>query len=356
MKTEFLKITGRAADDEAIIARAAEVIKRGGLVAVPTETVYGLAGSALLAESAEKIYAAKGRPADNPLIVHIAKPGDAETFAHTNGLYYALAKRFMPGPLTIILPKRDIIPSTVTAGMDTVAVRCPSNPVAHALIEVSGHPIAAPSANRSGIPSPTNARHVLEDMDGRIDMILDGGECEIGLESTVIKLDADGSGCTILRPGAVTADMLSEICGKVTISRAVIEPSLADDIKPESPGMKYKHYAPRAEVILIDATEEQFVNYIRQDVTANPSGHYGIFVSNESAGYFNGGVMLLTGPRGDAKEASRRLFTLLRRADELGLEKVYALLPPASGEYLAYYNRIVRAAGCRIIKLGNNYN
>jgi len=196
---------------------------------------------------------------------------------------------------------------------------------------------------------------VREDMDGRIDMILDGGDCEIGLESTVIKLDEDGTGCTILRPGAVTADMLSQVCAKVTISRAVIEPSLADDIKPESPGMKYRHYAPRAEIILIDATEEQFINYVRRDVTENPSGHYGIFVSNENTGYFSGGVMLLTGPRSDAKEASRRLFTLLRRADEMGLEKVYTLLPPASGEYLAYYNRIVRAAGCRIIKLGNNY-
>ena len=354
MKTEFLKITGHAADDEAILARAAEVIRRGGLVAVPTETVYGLAGSALLAESAEKIYAAKGRPADNPLIVHIAKPEDAETIAYTNELYYALAKRFMPGPLTIILPKKDIIPSTVTAGMNTVGIRCPSNPVAHALIEVSGHPIAAPSANRSGIPSPTNAVHVLEDMDGRIDMILDGGDCEIGLESTVIKLDEDGSGCTILRPGAVTADMLSQVCAKVTISRAVIEPSLANDIKPESPGMKYKHYAPKAEVVLIDAPEDVFVNFVRRDSAS--IRRYGIFVSNENTGYFTGGVMLLTGPRNDAKEASRRLFSLLRRADEMELEKVYALLPPASGEYLAYYNRIVRAAGCRIIKLGNNYN
>lgn len=354
MKTEFLKITGHAADDETIIARAAEVIRQGGLVAIPTETVYGLAGSAYLNESAEKIFAAKGRPADNPLIVHIAKPEDADAIAHTNDLYYALAGRFMPGPLTIILPKKDVIPDTVTAGMPTVGIRCPSNPVAHKLIEVSGHPIAAPSANRSGIPSPTNAEHVRADMDGRIDMILDGGDCEIGLESTVIKLDDDGNGCTILRPGAVTADMLSSVCAKVTISRAVIEPSLADDIKPESPGMKYKHYAPKAEVVLIDASEEAFIHYVERDSAA--IRRYGIFVTNESAGSFGGGMMLLLGPRGDAKEASRRLFTLLRRADEMELEKVYALLPPATGEYLAYYNRIVRAAGCRIIKLGNNYN
>ncbi len=349
MKTEFLRISGNTDLDKAVIERAAEVIRAGGLVAIPTETVYGLAGSAFLEESAEKIYAAKGRPADNPLIVHIAQPEDAEKIAYTNEVYYELAKRFMPGPLTIILPKKDILPDTVTAGLDSVGIRCPSNRIAHRLIEVSGHPIAAPSANRSGIPSPTSAEHVLADMDGRIDMIIDGGECEIGLESTVIKLDEDG--CTILRPGAVTADMLAAVCAKVTISRAVIEPSMAEEIKPESPGMKYRHYAPKAEVVLIDATEEQFAEYVRKDA----SGHYGVFVSNEDAGYFEGGVMLLMGPRNDAKEASRRLFNLLRRADEMELEKVYALLPPASGEYLAYYNRIVRAAGCKILKLGNKF-
>ncbi len=346
MNTEFLRISGNTDDDNEIIRKAAKVIQNGGLVAIPTETVYGLAGSAFLAASAEKIYAAKGRPSDNPLIVHIANPGDAEKIAYTNEVYYALARRFMPGPLTVILPKRDIIPDAVTAGLPTVAVRCPSNMIAHKLIEVSGHPIAAPSANRSGIPSPTNAEHVRVDMDGRIDMIIDGGECEIGLESTVIKLEPDG--CTILRPGAVTADMLSAVCEKVTISRAVIEPSINDDIKPESPGMKYKHYAPKAKVILIDAPEEVFVNYVKR----NADGHYGVFIPNEDAGYFNSGVMLLTGPRGDAKEASRRLFTLLRRADEMGLEKVYAILPPSTDDYLAYYNRIVRAAGCKILKLG----
>lgn len=346
MKTEFLKISGNTDEDKKIIEKAADVIRSGGLVAIPTETVYGLAGSAFIAESAEKIYAAKGRPSDNPLIVHIAYPEDAEKIAYPNEIYYALAKRFMPGPLTIILPKKDVIPDTVTAGLDSVAIRCPSNPIAHKLIEVSGHPIAAPSANRSGVPSPTTANHVLEDMDGRIDMIIDGGECEIGLESTVVKLDEDG--CTILRPGAVTAEMLSEVCDKVTISRAVVEPAIANDIKPESPGMKYKHYAPKAEVILIDAPSEVFLDYVKK----HGEGHYGVFVCNEDAGYFNGGVMLLTGPRGDAREASRRLFSLLRRADEMGLERVYAPLPPMTDDYLAYYNRIIRAAGCRILKLG----
>ncbi len=346
MKTEFLKIVGNDTDEN-VIERAAEVIKNGGIVAIPTETVYGLAGSAFISSSAEKIFAAKGRPADNPLIVHIAKPSDAENIAYTNNTYYKLAERFMPGPLTVILQKKDIIPDTVTAGLDSVGVRCPSNPIAHKLIEVSGHPIAAPSANRSGIPSPTTAYHVLEDMDGRIDMIIDGGECEFGLESTVVKLD--GRDCTILRPGAITADMLAEVCDKVVISPAVVEPSLANNIKPESPGMKYKHYAPSAELFLIDADNEAFVDYVRE----NASGKFGVLVSDEVANMIDCGEKLILGKEGDAREASKRLFGLLRQADELSLEKLYAILPPANGEYLAYYNRIVRAAGCRIIKLGN---
>ena len=349
MNTEYLKIPGDAAEDEHVISRAAEVIRRGGLVAIPTETVYGLAGSALLEDSAKKIYAAKGRPSDNPLIVHIARPEDAERIAYPGPLYRALAGRFMPGPLTVVLRKKACIPDTVTAGGDTVAVRCPSNPVAHRLIEVSGHPIAAPSANRSGIPSPTTAEHVLSDMNGRIDMILDGGPCEIGLESTVIRLDGDDA-CTILRPGAVTADMLGEVCRTVRISPAVIEPALADGIKPESPGMKYRHYAPRADLILVDAPHDAFVRYVRE----NASGRFGVLSANEDAGSFTGGMALLTGPRGDAKEAARRLFSLLRRADEAELETVYAELPPPDGETLAYYNRIIRAAGCRIVKPGES--
>ena len=344
MKTELKKISGNKENDDAIIARAAEIIRAGGLVAIPTETVYGLAGSALIAESAGRIYAAKGRPADNPLIVHIAKPEDAENIAFTNADFYRLAERFMPGPLTIILKKKPIIPDTVTGGLDSVAVRCPSNPIAHRLIEVSGHPIAAPSANRSGIPSPTKAEHVLEDMDGRIDMIIDGGECDIGLESTVIRIDEDG--CTILRPGAITEDMLAEVCGNVTVARAVVDPSIAEKIKPESPGMKYKHYAPSAEVILVDAQGDDFVNY----VNAHAAGKCGVFAVNEDADRYDGCEVLLTGARGDAREASRRLFSLLREADERGLERVYAPLPPAEGEYLALYNRIIRAAGCRIVK------
>lgn len=345
MNTEFYKISGERINDDKIIARAADIIRCGGLVATPTETVYGLAGSALYKTSAEKIYAAKGRPSDNPLIVHIAEPQDAERIAYTNEMYYTLAHRFMPGPLTIILKKKDIIPDAVTGGLDSVAIRCPSNPVAHELIRVSEHPIAAPSANRSGIPSPTKAEHVLRDMDGKIDMIIDGGECDIGLESTVIRLDGD-DGCTILRPGAVTAEMLGDVCHNVRIAPAVVNPNAVKDAKPESPGMKYKHYSPKADVILVDAYGTEFINYVNN----NASGRYGVLVPDECKDSFPGAVILLTGPENDARAESHRFFSLLRDADDMELERVYAPLPPKTGEYLAIYNRIIRAAGCRIVK------
>ena len=344
MNTEYLKIKGEHYHDAEIIDRAARVIQDGGLVAIPTETVYGLAGSALNPTSAEKIYAAKGRPSDNPLIVHIAKPEEAETLAETNETYYRLAARFMPGPLTIILPKKGIVPDEVTAGLDSVALRCPSNEIARKLIEVSGHPIAAPSANRSGIPSPTKAEHVLTDMDGRIDMIIDGGECDIGLESTVIKITDDG--CIILRPGAVTEEMLSEICGNVTVAKAVVEPGVAAEEKVESPGMKYKHYSPKAEVLLVDAAGDEFVEYVNN----NSDNYCGVFTSNVERTKFKNAKTLITGENPSARDESKSLFHLLRKADEMGLTKVYIKLPEAKGEYLALYNRLIRAAAGKIVK------
>ena len=206
MKTEHIKITDTVAQEKDL-ARAAAILRSGGLVVFPTETVYGLGGNATRDEAAKKIYAAKGRPSDNPLIIHIADPTDAEQYAVTNALYYRLAKAFMPGPLTVILPRKNTIPKSTTGGLDSVAVRCPSHPVAHRLIELCGVAIAAPSANLSGKPSPTSAAHVAQDMDGRVDMILDGGESEIGLESTIVKIDGDG--LILLRPGGITCDALS---------------------------------------------------------------------------------------------------------------------------------------------------
>ena len=344
MNTEYLKIKGEHYHDAEIIDRAARIIQEGGLVAIPTETVYGLAGSALIPSSAEKIYSAKGRPSDNPLIVHIARPEEAETLAETNETYYRLAKRFMPGPLTIILPKKGIVPDEVTAGLDSVALRCPSNEIARKLIEVSGHPIAAPSANRSGIPSPTKAEHVLADMDGRIDMIIDGGECDIGLESTVIKITE--TGCIILRPGAVTEEMLSEVCTSVSVAKAVVEPGIAAEEKVESPGMKYKHYSPKADVILVDADGEEFVAYVNN----NSDNNCGVFTSGDERTKFTFARTLITGEHSGARDESKSLFRLLRKADEMGLTKVYIKLPEAKGEYLALYNRLIRAAGGKIVK------
>lgn len=345
MKTKYLKITGKSENDSKVIEKAAEIIKKGGLVAIPTETVYGLAGSALIAESAEKIYAAKGRPSDNPLIVHIAKPDDAEMIAYTTELYFKLAEHFMPGPITVILKKKPLIPDSVTAGLDSVAIRCPSNKVAHELIRVSGHPIAAPSANRSGIPSPTRAEHVLFDMDGRIDMIIDGGECDIGLESTVVK--ADGDGIMILRPGAVTKEMLETVSNNVTVAKAVTDPKIAEKTAPESPGMKYKHYSPKADVLLLDGSDSDFISY----VNSHAESGCGVLCTDEEAEAIQGVAILSVGHRGDAAEESKRFFNLLREADEMGLSKVYAKLPPKDGMYLAIYNRIIRAAGCRIEKI-----
>ena len=342
--TEFYTVGRDPAADEAALDRAAEIIRAGGLVGMPTETVYGLGASALSARAAEKIYTAKGRPSDNPLIVHVAFPEEAETIAHTSDLYYALAKRFMPGPLTVILPKKDTVPAGVTGGLNTVAIRCPSHPAAHALIRKAGVPIAAPSANRSGCPSPTTAEHVLRDMDGRIEMILDGGPCEIGLESTVIRLTEDG--CEILRPGAVTEFMLAEVAGSVSVAKAVIDPALAGD-KPLSPGMKYKHYSPNADVVLVDGDDTQFADYVRAHITDAEA----VAAADTAADRFDFCNRLSCGKTANAEEASRALFSLLREADDLEYTRVYIQLPPPEGGYLALYNRLIRAAGGRIVHI-----
>jgi L-threonylcarbamoyladenylate synthase len=342
--TEFYTLGSDPAADEAALERAAAIIREGGLVGMPTETVYGLGASALSAQAAEKIYAAKGRPSDNPLIVHVAFPEEAEAIAHTSELYYALAKRFMPGPLTVILPKKNTVPAGVTGGLDTVAVRCPSHPAAHALIRKSGVPIAAPSANRSGSPSPTTAQHVYRDMDGRIDMILDGGPCEIGLESTVIRLTEEG--CEILRPGAVTEFMLAEVAGSVSVAKAVIDPALAGD-KPLSPGMKYKHYSPNAEVVLVDGDDEGFAEYVRAHITDREA----VAAADSAAEQFSFCNRLSCGKTANAEEASRALFSLLREADDWEYTRVYIQLPPPEGGYLALYNRLIRAAGGRIVHI-----
>ncbi len=337
MKTEHIKITDINAQEQDL-CRAATILRAGGLVVFPTETVYGLGGDATRDEAAKKIYAAKGRPSDNPLIIHIANPADAEQYAITNELYYRLAKAFMPGPLTVILPRRESIPKSTTGGLDSVAVRCPAHPVAHRLIELCGFPIAAPSANLSGKPSPTSASHVAQDMDGRVEMIIDGGESEIGLESTIVKVDGDR--LILLRPGGITFDALSLVCEKVTIADAVMH-KLAENERPLSPGMKYRHYAPTAPLVLLRGQDDDVLAFLKAEAQTRKCA---ILCYDEECEALKGNILLPIGQKNDLATQARKLFAALRDADSTDAEIIYAHLPPQEGLGLALYNRLIRAA------------
>lgn len=340
MVTEILKVSENSQE---ALEKAATLLKNGELVAIPTETVYGLGANALDRDACLNIFKAKGRPGDNPLIVHIADPSDAEDIAYTNDLYYKLAYGLMPGPLTIILPKKEIIPSEVTAGLDSVAVRCPEHPVANMLIRIAGIPIAAPSANSSGKPSPTTASHVFDDMDGKIPLILDGGECDVGVESTVIKITEDE--IILLRPGAITTEMLLEFCDNVKIAGAVKEELKAGET-PLSPGMKYKHYAPRAELYLVDDRQVNFVAFVKKK---QEEENCAVMCYDEEFSLLENKNLLPVGSSFDIKSQTKRLFNLLREADKLGVDTIYAHLPDDEGESLAIYNRMIRACGHRVI-------
>ena len=344
MNTKIFKMSPEVIDTSAI-QEAAKILRSGGLVAFPTETVYGLGGNATDATAAERIYAAKGRPSDNPLIVHIASPEDAEQYAVTNEVYYRLAKAFMPGPLTVILPKKETIPCTVTGGLDTVALRCPSHPIARALIEAAGVGIAAPSANRSGSPSPSLGKHVVSDMNGRIDAIIDGGSCEIGLESTIISLD--GSTATLLRPGAVTSDALLCVCDEVKIAPAVTE-MLAENERPLSPGMKYRHYAPSAPLVLIDGAPDEVLSFLYR---AQNAEHCAVLCYSEEVEFLRNERLIDVGARNDLAAQAHSLFAALRQADDLDCDIIYAHLPPKDGMGLALYNRLIRAAAHTVLSV-----
>lgn len=344
MNTEIVRINNETEYGDKL-RRASNIILAGGLVVFPTETVYGLGGNGLLADAAKKIYSAKGRPSDNPLIIHIADPSDAENYATVSDIYYRLADAFMPGPLTVIMPKKDCIPYSVTGGLDTVAVRCPSHPIAHELIRLCGVPIAAPSANLSGKPSPTSAKYVEEDMMGRVDMIIDGGECEIGLESTIVAINGDS--LTLLRPGAITYDALQCVCDKVEIAPAVLN-KLAENEKPLSPGMKYRHYAPGADFVLLDGTDKDVLSFMIME--QKTSGH-AILCYDEELNLLNPELSISIGKKDDLAEQAKRLFSALREADKLGAKKIYAHLPVLDGLGLALYNRMIRAAAHTIQKV-----
>ncbi len=327
------------------VKEAASILLAGGLVVFPTETVYGLGGDATNENSAQKIYAAKGRPSDNPLIIHIASPEDAEPYAVTSETYYRLAKAFMPGPLTVILPRKESIPLRTTGGLRTVAVRCPSHPIARALIREAGIPIAAPSANLSGKPSPTCARHVIEDLSGRVDMILDGGDSEIGLESTIVALD--GNAATLLRPGAITADALRCVCESVTIAPAVVA-QLAENERPLSPGMKYKHYAPSVPFVLLKGSETNILAFLKR---AQKDKNCAILCYSEETAELENKNLVDIGKSENLDEQAKRLFTALRDADKFGVDIIYGHLPTTDGIGLALYNRMLRAAAHTILEV-----
>ncbi len=331
--------------DAAGVEEAARLLKAGQLVGFPTETVYGLAANARNAEASAAIYDAKGRPRDNPMIVHIARLEELYgVAAQVTPQALQLAQAFWPGPLTIILPRGESIPAVVSAGLDTVSVRMPSHPVARAILKASGLPLAAPSGNLSGRPSPTTAAYMLEDMQGRIPLIVDGGPCSVGVESTVVSLC--GETPLILRPGAVTAEQMSAVLGcPVQLSHAVTE-GLKEGEKPQSPGMKYKHYAPKAEVTLVTGTLQQYVQYVNEH--AAPGCMALCFA--EDVGALTVPSISYGGAQRPEQQA-QQLFTALRQLDEQGAKTVFAHCPQKTGVALAVYNRLLRAAAFRVIEL-----
>lgn len=322
---------------EESVSLAAEILKNGGLVGMPTETVYGLAANALNENAVRDIFAAKGRPQDNPLIVHISSmemlPPLVREIPETAK---KLAAAFWGGPLTMIFPKSEVIPDTTSGGLDTVAVRMPKSEAARAIISACGFPIAAPSANLSGSPSPTTASHVRSDMNGRIPLIIDDGECACGVESTVICFK-DGK-IHVLRPGGITAEMLSEFA-EVEIDRAVTAQPEKDE-RVLSPGMKYKHYSPKANVVIVDAHGQRFADYC--------TGHVCGKTLAFGAGVREEGIFRDCGET--AEQQAHRLFAMLREADEEGADTVFVEMPSVEGIGLAVYNRLLRAAGFEIAR------
>ena len=331
-------------DAPADIRKAAELLRQGFPVAIPTETVYGLAADARNADAVAAIFAAKGRPQDNPLIVHI---GEREQLyplvTRMSPMAEKLADAFWPGPLTLIFPRSDVAAPNVSGGLPTLAVRFPVHPIARRIINESGCPLAAPSANRSGSPSPTTAAHVAHDLDGRIAAIVDGGPCEVGVESTVV--DVTGDVPRVLRPGRITAEMIRQVAGAVEIDDAVTHP-LKDGAIAASPGMKYKHYAPSARVILLDGSPDKIAAYVNAHAG---DGVWALCFDGEQAGI---SVPTLTyGRRDDDTAQANHVFDALRRADEVGAQVLYTSCPAHDGVGLAVYNRLLRAAAFEVITL-----
>jgi len=363
MNTKIVRLESNEADEE-VLREAGEILRRGGLVAFPTETVYGLGGDAMNPDSSKKIYAAKGRPSDNPLIVHIYRLEDLyKIVREVPEDAKKLAEVFWPGPLTMILKKNDLVPCETTGGLDTVAVRMPSHEGAARMIQYAGGFVAAPSANLSGKPSPTQARFVIEDMNGRVDMIIDGGEVGIGLESTIVDLTVEPP--QILRPGFITKEMLAEVLGRIENDETLF--TVKEGQAPRAPGMKYRHYAPKGELVIVSGEETKVSQYINEhlDRAKSAGEKTGVIATDQTAGQYRADVIKCAGDRRDEATIAHRLYSILREFDEENVTKIYSEsfggisandgqtgdAGMKSGLGQAIMNRLLKAAGHQIINL-----
>ncbi len=349
IKTVVIEIDSLNIEEEKLI-ECSEILKRGGTVAFPTETVYGLGANGLETSSIKKIFEAKGRPSDNPLILHVSSIEEVRSLVkEIPEVAIKLMNTFWPGPLTLIFEKSELIPKEITGGLDTVAIRIPQHPIANKLIQLAGVPVAAPSANISGKPSPTKADHVVKDLYGRVDAIISGGNCDIGVESTVLDLTVETP--TILRPGGVTKEML-----EVVLSAVVLDPALEEnsrELTPKSPGMKYTHYAPKAEVTIVKGHIDHVTKRIveMEKALRDDGKQVGIICSDESKNKYTSNMVKSMGSRVDMKAMASNLFKILREFDETTVEIILAEAVEETGLGKAIMNRMLKAAGYRVIEV-----
>ena len=363
METKRVMIEDRNHIKDEELVKAAGILRSGGLVAFPTETVYGLGGNALDEDAAGKIYAAKGRPSDNPLIAHVSCMEEvAPLVKEIPEAGRKLMEAFWPGPLTMIFPKSDKVPYGTTGGLDTVAIRMPDDPVANRLIALAGVPVAAPSANTSGRPSPTTADHVWQDMNGRIEMIIDGGPVGIGVESTIVDVSSEVP--AVLRPGAITMEMLEAVLGDVSVDPAILGP-LSADVRPKAPGMKYKHYAPKADLTLVEPEDVDRENGLDEKQLQAMIGkvrelsrgkieagcRVGVICTDESRGCYTDGEVRSIGARKSQASVAHNLYALLREFDDLGVDYIFSESFPKDHLGQAIMNRLSKAAGYKIVKV-----
>lgn len=349
MSAEVIQMTEDSINKEAI-ARAGKILQNGGLVAFPTETVYGLGGNAMDPTASMKIYAAKGRPSDNPLIVHIADMKSLEKIVTSiPEKAKILAEKYWPGPMTMILQKADIVPVETTGGLNTVAVRFPSDKIAQELIKAAGGYVAAPSANTSGRPSPTTAGHVEEDLGAVIDMILDGGPVGIGLESTIVDFTEEIP--VVLRPGYISLEMLQETLGEVKMDKGLISPE--SKVRPKAPGMKYRHYAPKADLSIVKGPMEKVISAINHllEEEERSGKKVGIIATEETKDYYSGGIVKCIGSREEEETIAHNLYEVLREFDQCEVNVIYSeeFYTPRMGQ--AIMNRLLKAAGHKIINV-----